>query len=88
VGDEMQKNIPVRRVVDAGSHFALLILTGASLILSTVIIFFIQRPQLQIRLCITGILLSVLIIVFYISEMRKLSHTTLALLLYFLLRSW
>ena len=79
VGEEMQKNLPVRRVVDAGSHFILLILTGASLVLSTVIIFLFKDRKLQMKLCLVGILLSVLIIIFYISEMRKLSHTTLAL---------
>ena len=50
VGEEMQKNIPVRRVVDAGSHFILLVLTGASLILSTVIIFLFKDRKLQIKL--------------------------------------
>ncbi|HEY6063969.1 MAG TPA: DUF4293 family protein, partial [Chitinophagaceae bacterium] len=39
VGDEMQKNLSSRKVVDAGSNFFLLVLTGASLILSTIIIF-------------------------------------------------
>ena len=79
VGDEMQKNLAVRRIVDAGSHFVLMILTGASLVLSTVTIFLFKDRKLQMKLCIAGILVSVLIIVFYISEMRKLSHTTLAL---------
>lgn len=79
VGDEMQKNLPVRRVVDAGSHFVLLLLTIGSIILSTITIFLFKDRKLQMRLCIAGFLVSILIIVFYISEMNKLRHTTLAL---------
>ncbi len=79
VGEEMQKNLPVRRVVDAGSHFILLIVTGASLVLSAAAIFLFKDRKLQMRLCLVGILLAIVIIVFYISEMRKLTHTTLAL---------
>jgi len=79
VGDEMQKNMAVRRIVDAGSHFVIMILTGASLVLSTVTIFLFKDRKLQMKLCIAGLLVSVLIIVFYVSEMRKLNNTTLAL---------
>jgi len=79
VGDEMQKNLPIRRVVDAGSHFILLIVTGASLVLSTVAIFMFKDRKMQMRLCLLGLLLSILIIVFYISEMKKLAHPTIAI---------
>jgi uncharacterized membrane protein len=79
VGDEMEKGMAVRRIIDAGSHFILLILTGASLVLSTVIIFLFKDRKMQMRLCLAGLLLSIIIIIVYISEMRKLTHTTLAL---------
>jgi hypothetical protein len=79
VGDEMQKTLAIRREVDAGSHFILLIATGASLVLSTVTIFLFKDRKMQMRLCIVGLLLSMLIIVFYISEMIKLYHRTIAL---------
>ena len=79
VGEEMLKNLPARKVVDAGSNFPLLILTGVSLILSTIIIFLFKNRRQQMQLCILGILLSVLIIVLYILQMNNLIKPTLAL---------
>jgi 4-amino-4-deoxy-L-arabinose transferase-like glycosyltransferase len=79
VGDEMQKNLPVHKVVDAGSNFFLLLLTGASLILSAIIIFLFKNRKQQMQLCLLGILISVLIIVFYIMQVNKLIKPTLAL---------
>jgi hypothetical protein len=79
VGDEIEKTMAIRREVDAGSHFILLIATGASLVLSTVTIFLFKDRKMQMRLCLLGILLTALIVVFYISEMLKLSHRTIAL---------
>jgi len=79
VGEEIQKDMLVRKVVDAGSNFFILLLTGASLILSTVIIFLFKDRKLQMRLSLLGLLLAILIIVLYIVQMNKLTHSTLAL---------
>ncbi len=79
VGEELQKNLPSRKVVDAGSNFFLLILTGASLILSTIIIFLFKNRRQQILLCLLGMLLSALIIFLYILQINKLVKPTLAL---------
>lgn len=79
VGDEVQKNMPVHKVVDAGSNFFLLLLTGGSLILSTVTIFLFKDRKLQIKLCLLGLLLAVAIIILYILQMKKLTNSTLAL---------
>lgn len=79
VGDEMEKNMLTRKVVDAGSNFFLLILTGASLILSTVILFLFKNRKQQMQLCLLGLLIAVLIIVLYIMQMNKLIKPTLAL---------
>lgn len=79
VGDEMQKNLPVRKVVDAGSNFFLLILTGASIILSTTTVFLFKNRKQQMQLCLLGVLLSALIIFLYILQMNKLIKPTLAL---------
>ena len=74
VGDEMQQNSPspVRTVIDAGSNFFLLLLTGGSLILSTVIIFLFKNRKQQIWLCLLGILVAGLLIFLYVLEMNKL----------------
>lgn len=72
VGDEIQQNSSVRTVVDAGSTFFLLILTGGSLILSTIIIFLFKNRKQQMWLCVLGILVSGLLIFLYIMQMNKL----------------
>jgi peptidoglycan/LPS O-acetylase OafA/YrhL len=79
VGKEMVKNILADKVVDAGSNFFILLLTGASLVLSTVIIFLFKNRKQQMQLCLVGILLVTGIIILYVLQMKKLSNTTLAL---------
>ena len=79
VGDKMEKNLLTRKTVDADSNFILLLLTGASLILSTIIIFLYKNRKQQMQLCLLGILLAILIIVMYILQMNKLIKPALAL---------
>jgi hypothetical protein len=79
-GKEMLKtNILADKVVDAGSNFFLLVVTGASLILSTIIIFLFRDRKQQMQLCLVGVLVSVIIIVLYILQMNKLIKPVLAL---------
>ena len=79
VGEEMQKNLLSRRIVDAGDNLFILLLTAGSMILSTVIIFLFKNRKQQMQLCLLGLLVSVSIIALYILQMNKLVHTTLAL---------
>ena len=78
-GKEAIKNMQADKVIDAASDFFLLVLTGGSIILSTVTIFLFKDRKMQIRLCLLGLFLSVVIIVRYIMLMNKLTNTTLAL---------
>lgn len=78
-GKEAIKNMQADKVIDAASDFFLLILTGGSVILSAVIIFLFKDRKMQIRLCLLGLLVSIIIIVRYIMLMNKLTNTTLAL---------
>lgn len=78
-GKESIKNMLQDKVVDAASDFFLLILTGGSIVLSGVTIFLFKDRKLQMRLCLLGVLISLLIIARYIMLMNKLSNTTLAL---------
>lgn len=79
-GKEVLKtNLLADKVVDAASNFYLLILTGVTLILSTVIIFLFKNRRQQIWLCTLGILLTLLLIFLYILEMNKLVNPILAL---------
>jgi len=78
-GKGMEKGIEVDKVLKADSNFLLLICTGASLVLSTVIIFLYKDRKLQMKLCLAGLLLAVIIVVLYITQMNKISKSTLAL---------
>lgn len=60
-------------IVDAKSTIPVMILTGISLLLSLITIFLFKDRKLQFRLCIGGILLSILIIALYFLEIKKLS---------------
>ena len=65
--------------IDGGSNFFLLAFTGVSLILSTVIIFLFKNRKQQMKFCLLGLLLSVIIIILYIMQVNKLIKPTLAL---------
>lgn len=78
-GKGLEKGIEVDKTIKAGSDFLLLIFTGTSLILSTAIIFLYKDRKLQIKLCFLGLLIAVVIIILYISQMNKLIKATPAL---------
>ena len=78
-GKGIEKGLEVDKVLKADSHFLLLILTGASLVLSAVTIFLYKDRQLQIKLSLVGLLLALLTLVLYITQLNKLSKSTLAL---------
>jgi len=78
-GQVMEKGLLVPKSINAGSNFLILVVTGASLILSTAIIFLYKDRKLQMKLCLAGLGLSILIIVFYILQVNKLTKPTLAL---------
>lgn len=78
-GKGIKDGLPIDVSVKAGSHFLLLILTGASLILSVITIFLYKDRKMQIKLCWLGVALSIGIIILFISERNKLTDSTLAL---------
>jgi len=78
-GKETIKNMQADKVIDAASDFFLLVLTGGSIILSTVTIFLFKDRKLQIRLCLLGVIIAAVIIVRYIMLMNKLNSAILAL---------
>ena len=67
------KNLTEKAILDGGSTFFLLIVTGISLVLSLITIFLYKDRKLQLKLCIAGIILSILLLAIYFNEMRKLS---------------
>lgn len=63
----------------ADSSFLLLICTIASIILSAVTIFLFKDRNLQMKLALAGLLIAIIIIALYITQMNKVSKSTLAL---------
>jgi len=66
-------NITEKAIIDGGSTLFLLIATGAALVIALITIFLFKDRKLQLRLCVVGITISLLIIFLYYNEIRKLS---------------
>lgn len=78
-GKILKEAVLVDKELRGDSNFLLLITTGASLVLSTVIIFLYKDRKLQIQFCLLGLLLSTGIIILYILQLNKMTKSTLAL---------
>jgi Domain of unknown function (DUF4293) len=80
-GEELIKNSSMKQTVliDAGSSFFLLILTIITIGVSAVTIFMFKDRKLQMKLCLLGLLVSLLLLVLYIMDMKKLIAPTPAL---------
>lgn len=63
----------------AGSNFFILLLTIASVAISTITIFLFKNRKQQLWLCLIGIVITVVIIILYILQMNKLTKSTIAL---------
>jgi hypothetical protein len=64
-----------RVIIDAGKSLFLIVFTASSLILSLVTIFLFKDRKLQIRLCLVGIAVSILILLFYYLEIKQVNGT-------------
>ncbi len=78
-GTVIEKGVEKYHTVKAGSDFILLIFVGASLLLSSFTIFMYKDRKLQIKLCLVGLLIALVIIILYIMQMNKVSKSTIAL---------
>jgi Ca2+/Na+ antiporter len=65
--------------VVAGSNFFILLLTIASIAVSSITIFLFKNRKQQLWLCLLGMLIAGLLIFLYIIQMNKLIKPTLAL---------
>lgn len=72
-GTKNVNNVVEKALLDGSSSFSLMVLTGLSAALSLFTVFLFKNRKLQVRLCLTGIALSVIIIVLYFTEIKKLS---------------
>jgi hypothetical protein len=65
--------------LDAGSTFFLVVLTGISILLALITIFVYKERKTQLKLAIGGIVLSILLLILYITEVKKFTTGTLSL---------
>lgn len=80
-GEELVDKTTMKRVaeLDAGSNFFILILTIASVGISAVTIFMFKDRKLQMKLCLLGLVVSVIVLVLYFMAMKKMLSSTPAL---------
>ncbi len=71
--------VPVPKEVSAANNPITLILTIASIGISFVTIFMFKDRKMQMRLCILGLLIAIILLVLYILDMNKLIKPTPAL---------
>jgi len=65
--------------LDGGSNFFLLVLTGASILLSAISIFLYKDRKAQLKLAIGGILIAVILLILYFSGLKKFANGNFAL---------
>jgi len=81
VGEELvlKTAMKQRAEIIAGNNFFTLILTIVSIGISVVTIFMFKDRKMQMKLCLLGLLVSVLILVLYFLDMKKIISATPAL---------
>jgi hypothetical protein len=81
IGEELVVKTALKQKaqVIAGSNFFTLLLTIATIGISGVTIFMYKDRKLQLKLCLLGLLVSVLVLVLYVMGMNKLIAATPAL---------
>lgn len=72
-------NIPIIDELMAGSNFFLLVLTGASVLAGAIAIFLFKDRKTQVKLSIAGVVIAVVLIILYFTEIKKFQSGRFAL---------
>lgn len=78
-GNRVENTTSLFAELDAASNFPLLILTGISILLGLVTIFLYKDRKIQLRMAIGGIVLSIILLIVYFTEMQKFEKGNFAL---------
>ncbi|WP_276501192.1 DUF4293 family protein [Terrimonas pollutisoli] len=78
-GNILEDNISRFAELNGGSTFFLLILTGASLLISAIAIFLFKDRKTQVKLTITGTLIATALVVLYFLQVKKFTNGNFAL---------
>ena len=78
-GNILENNMSRFEELEGGSNFFLLVLTGASVLISAITIFLYKDRKTQLKLTIGGILIAVILLILYFSELKKFTTGNFAL---------
>lgn len=78
-GNILENNLSRFEELEGGSNFFLLVLTGFSVLISLIAIFLYKDRKTQFKLTIGGILIAIVLLVLYFSEIKKFSSGNFAL---------
>lgn len=84
-GNIIENNNTRFEELEGGSSFVLLALTGASLLISAITIFLYKDRKAQLKLAILGIIITIILLVLYFTEIKKFSNGNFALTSIFVL---
>jgi hypothetical protein len=78
-GNILENNISRFEELEGGSNFFLLILTGASVLISAITIFLYKDRKTQFKLAIGGVVLSIILLILYFVQLKKFTNGNFAL---------
>lgn len=78
-GNILENNMLRFEELEGGSNFFLLLLTGASVLISAITIFLYKDRKTQLKLAIGGILISIILLILYFTQLKKFTTGNFAL---------
>ena len=84
-GNILENNVTRFDELEGGSNLLLLIFTGASVLISPITIFLYKDRKAQLKLAIVGIMISIILLILYFTQVKKFSDGNFALTSIFVL---
>lgn len=78
-GNIVENNLSRFEELEGGSNFFLLVLTGLSVLISLIAIFLYKDRKTQFKLTIGGILMAIVLLILYFTQIKKFSSGNFAL---------
>ena len=78
-GNILENNMSRFEELEGGSSLFLMVLTGASVLIPSITIFLYKDRKTQFKLAIGGILIAVILLILYFSELKKFTNGNFAL---------
>lgn len=78
-GNIIENNTPIFETLDGGSNLFLLVLTWLSVFISAIAIFMYKDRKTQLKLAIGGVIIAIVLLILYFSQLKKFSNGNFAL---------